>query len=355
MAISAEQLAYSGLSSINYYLKKEPVDQIDQAKPFLKALMERKEDYAGGEQYIVVTLHFDDDSNFQSYSGASVVTYNERRMLKEAKYRYASFHDGFGLDEDTLTRNGIKLTDMGRPVVSEREKIQIVNLLKTNTKGLRRGFQTGLDLVMHRDGTQSVEDVPGLDHLVSLTPNTGTVAGIDAAANSFWRNHAALNLTQANLEDAMETAWSDCILYGGFAPDLILMGKGFQKAYRKATNQVVSRTVQVAPTGGAVPKIDMAVGNKTDTGLYYNNVPMQWDPTFEVLDTKDSPTVKWTNRCYFLNLQFLKLMPITGHWLLPRNPKRPHDKYVHYWALTAKCSLVDEKRNSHAVLSVTGA
>lgn len=355
MPISSAQLAASGLAAIDHYAKNTPKDQVNATRPLTKHLVRRRQSYPGGQEYHVITLHSSNDSNFQAYSGSSNVTYNNRRTLEHAKFRYASFHEGFGLDEDELTRNGIVYHEHGRPRMSAAEEVQITNLLEENTRSMHQGFETGLDRVLHRNGAQNVEEIPGLDHLVSLTPNTGTVAGISAASNSYWRNYAALDLTANNLITTMESGWKACVQYSGQAPDIILMGSGFQKIYRNATNAEVTRTVQVAPAGGSVSKLDPAIGGKLDTGLFYNNVAMEWDPTFEILDTLDSPTQKWTNRCYFLNLNDLRLKPIDGHWKVPRMPRRPHNQYVHYWAITAKCSLTLSQRNAHAVFTVTGA
>jgi hypothetical protein len=56
---------------------------------------------------------------------------------------------------------------------------------------------------------------------------------------------------------------------------------------------------------------------------------------------------------YMLNMKHLKLRPIKGHWMVSRQPPRVYDRYVHYWALTAKASLTTNKRNAHAVLALS--
>ncbi len=76
------------------------------------------------------------------------------------------------------------------------------------------------------------------------------------------------------------------------------------------------------------------------------------NPVMTVLDGLYGPTIPWEKRCYFLNSKFLKLRPIQGHWMITRTPPRVYDRYVHYWALTAKAALTTGKRNAHAVLSI---
>jgi hypothetical protein len=81
-------------------------------------------------------------------------------------------------------------------------------------------------------------------------------------------------------------------------------------------------------------------------------VEIVWDPVMTVLDGLYAPTIPWEKRCYFLNTKFLKLRPIQGHWMINRTPPRVYDRYVHYFALTAKAALTTGKRNAHAVLSI---
>ena len=112
------------------------------------------------------------DSNFQSYFGDTQVTYNRKRTLQQAKYTWGSFHDGFGLNEDELTQNGIVMTDDKSSVPTEAEKVQLTNLLQENSETLKLGFQENFDYMLHLDGTQSTTNIPGLDLLVSTTPTT---------------------------------------------------------------------------------------------------------------------------------------------------------------------------------------
>lgn len=355
MPFNSEQLAYAAKAAIDYYLKNDPIDQINVAHPLLKKLMDDKQEYSGGLQYVVEQLRYQNDSNFQAYFGDSQVTYNRKRTLNQAKYSWGSFHDGFGLNEDELAQNGITMTDDRGAEPTGDEKVQLTNLLKENSETLKLGFQHGFDLMVHRDGSQSSLEIPGLDALVSLAPSAGTVGTI-AASNSWWQNYAntAVNTTASEGLDDMEAAWRACIRYGGKAPDFILAGSDFIDWYRGATTQVVNRQVILGGSGGVSQpsKMDASVGSGVSTGLYFKGIEILWDPVFDILDTNDSPTIHWAKRCYFLNTQFIKLRPIKGHWMITRRPPRVYDRYVHYTALTAKAALTTSKRNAHAVLAL---
>ena len=134
------------------------------------------------------------------------------------------------------------------------------------------------------------------------------------------------------------------------APDYILVGELFLDAYRLDAKNTINRTVYMKDSAEPT-KLDGAVGEGIRTGLYFKNVELIWDPVMTVLDGLYAPTIPWEKRCYFLNTKFLKLRPIQGHWMINRTPPRVYDRYVHYFALTAKAALTTGKRNAHAVLS----
>lgn len=355
MPFTTEQLAYAGVAAINFFQKNDPVDQVNVERPWIKKLMATKRQYVGGLQYVVEQLRYANDSNFQSYFGDQQVSYNRKRTLQQAKFTWGSFHDGFGLDEDTLTQNGITMTDDRSSSPTDAEKIQLTNLLEENTQTLKLGFQQNFDYMLHRDGTQSATDIPGLDALISTTPQSpGVVGGLDQSVYSWWQNTAITGISTAtagNLTDQMEIAWRNCTRYGGNAPDLILCGEDFMDAYRKDATSTVNRTVFVKPNGEPVD-IDAGIGEGTDWGLTFKNRPLVWDPVMTELDTLDNPAIPWSKRCYFINTKNISLRPISGHWMVQRKPPRVYDRYVHYWALTSKAALTTNKRNAHAVLSI---
>lgn len=355
MPFTSEQLAYAGNAAINYFLRNDPIDQVNVARPLIKKLMEEKKPYVGGLQYVVEQLRYSNDSNFQSYFGDTQVTYNRKRTLQQAKYTWGSFHDGFGLNEDELAQNGIVMTDDKSSVPTEAEKVQLTNLLQENSETLKLGFQENFDYMLHLDGTQSATNIPGLDLLVSTTPTVSqVVGGLDQSIFTWWQNTSITGIsttTAGNLTQQMEIAWRDCTRYGGMAPNYILVGELFLDAYRLDAKNTINRTVYMKDDAEPT-KLDASVGEGIRTGMYFKNVEILWDPVMTVLDGLYAPTIPWEKRCYFLNTKFLKLRPIQGHWMINRTPPRVYDRYVHYFALTAKAALTTGKRNAHAVLSI---
>ncbi|MBA4279304.1 phage major capsid protein [Ralstonia sp.] len=347
MPFNAAQLAVSANTAIEYFLKNEPIDQVNFERPWLKTLMDGKQNAPGANLY-VEQIYISNDSNYQNYFGAQQVTYNERDGIRQARYNYYNFHDGFGIDEDRLAANGITITDAGDSVVTQAETFQLTNLLKTGFHQLREGVHDGLHEELLRDGLYDANACPGLDALVSTTPTVGIVGGLNAATQTYWRNNASLNIaaTPGTLTEQMEIQWRACTRFGGSAPTHIMASGAFIDAYRRDAKSEVDRRIQVSGRGGT--NLDASV-----SGVFFKGIPIVWNPTLDILDAKfGAPPVRWDRRCYFLNMKHLKLRPVTGQWMINRAPQRVHDRYVHYRALTAKYRLTMNKRNCHAVLSV---
>jgi hypothetical protein len=356
MPFTANEITELGYSSLDFYLKNKPVDQIDLKRPLLAKLMAKKKYFPGGNDTVVEQLRKSYDADLQWVQGADTVTYNTRNTLDQARFPWKGAHDGFEMNEDYLLANGITLTDSSGPGTNTKaEMLQLTNLFQESSEVLRIGFEEGLDLAVHRTAG-AAEELEGLDTLIALDPTTGTVGGINraTAGNEFWRNNFSTGVAAANMIDTMETMWRACILHGG-APDCILAGEDFVDAFRTQSKGEVSRYMVQQSTFTTPGQIDpsIAQGNQAlATGLQFQSVPIYYDPTFTLLDTLDSPVSTWAKRCYFINSKHLCLRPAQGHDMVPRKPPRSFDKYVHRWALTWKGALTMNRANAHAVITI---
>lgn len=352
MPFTSQEISDAGKIGLDFYVKENPVDQVSVERPLLKGLTEGKKSAPGAKQYVVEQLRYRYQSNFQWFNGSQVVTYNKRVVNDQASFAWRSAHDGFALDEDRLAQNGIIVIDDAKKGgnASGAERIQLTNLLEEQTEVLRLGFQEKFSQALHIDGTQSVDAIAGIDALISLTPATGTVGGIDAsqAANAYWRNDARTGLTTTTttgtIVTQMEAAWKKCIRNGG-QPDLILMGSTFADGYRDFLVTTFGR-VDYGP--GNVRKVE----GGSEVTAYFHGVPCLWSPEFADLDALYAPATAWEKRCYFLNRKYMRLRPLDGHDMITRKPPRAYDKYEYYWAITWRGALSITRRNAHAVLAL---
>jgi len=352
MPFTPAQLAAGANATIETFRRNSPTDQINQDRPLLKALIAAKKESTFGNGYFNETVYVSNDSNYQNYFGADQVTFNERNPTRLAKYTYANAHDGFWFDEDRQAANGIGITDDGSATVTAEEKQQLVNLVETFYMALKESFMDGMALEILQDGSANPKAMVGLDAIVDTTPAVGVVGGLDGATALYWRNYASMAVSSANLLDQMEIQWRNCSLKGGKAPTKIVCGATFLDAYRAAcspasgVNPVIARQVVTDGKGGVA--LDGSV-----SGLFFKGIPLEWDPTFETLDAVLGViTHPWTKRCYFLNMNHIKLRPVKGAWMQKRPPQTLPDRYVWYFGLTSKQALTTDKRNVHAVLSI---
>lgn len=352
MPFSAQDILDAGKIGLDFYMAANPVDQIALERPLLKALQGKKKTAPGAKQYIVEQLRARYSSNFQWFNGSSIVTYNRRATVEQASYAWRSCHDGFALDEDRLAQNGIIVTDEDQENTrnaSQAEKIQLTNLIEEQAEVLKLGFQEQFSYQLHVDGTQSTDAVAGLDALVSLTPTTGVVGGIDraVAANAYFRNNVATGLTTTTstgtILNNMEIAYRQCMRNGG-RPDLIIAGSSFIDGYRNFVLNTFGR-MDFGPSNTKRVEGGTSV-------LTFQGTEVQWSPEFQELDTRFGPATIWEKRCYFLNSQYLLLRPLQGHDMISRKPPRAYDRYEYYWGLTWRGAMTLTRANAQAVLAL---
>ena len=397
-ALNANDIAQLGFVALENFLKNKPIDQVASERPLLKALMAKKKPWGGGNQNIVEQIRTDYDSNFEWFGDttggtvnrSSAVTYNTRDTVKQASYPWNSAHDGFQFSEDFLLGNGILINDSQSPRNSSAAGlVQLTNVFNEAMEVLRLGFEKILDQSLHLDGTVAItagtgtgslanKAINGLDFLVSFDPRTGTVGGINRGTSSYWRNNfdtgSGLNTfgttsptgyAHADLLAAMHTMWRQCQRNGG-TPNFILAGTDFIKGYELAATAATALSRYAVQPGTSStpwnmdPSLEIKEGG-TFTGLYFQGVPIMWDPVFDDIDAISGSTpsngtsVLWSKRCYMLNLNHLSLRPIQDNDMIARKPPREHTSYNYYWGMTWRGSLTANRMNWHGAIMASGA
>ncbi|HST44499.1 MAG TPA: phage major capsid protein [Luteimonas sp.] len=352
MPLTTAQLLAGANRQLETYSTDDPIDQFTTDRPFASWLIANKQDSVFGNGIFNEKVRISNDSNYQNYTGDDQVTYNRKDTVRKAPFQHYEAHDGFTLNETELANNGIILTDDRNAVMTDAEKIQIVNLLDENWTTLKDGFQENWDIEVHLDGSTNPKAVPGLVALVSTTPTVGVIGGIDAATSPYWRNFADMGISTAtagNLISHMETLWRQTVTYGKMGqPNAIFVGSAMYDAIQADALKVMSRQITVGANSTGGITIDPSTKS-----LAFKGVPVAWDPTFDALDARLGPiTYPWAKRGYFLNSKTIKLRPVKGRWMVKRTPPRVYDRYTHYFGQTADYGLTTKKRNSNAVFSI---
>lgn len=349
MSFTEAQLARVGDYIIPHHLANEPVDQVNQARPLYNWFMRHAETWDGAGGYITENLYVDNESNGQDYFGADQVGYNTRDPVRQTNWRWYNYHQGFGFDEDTLRAAGIFIDDNSDGVVTVAEKRILANLFKQSLRAMKNGTEEDLDLRFHLDGTQSTKAAPGLDFLVSTDPDAGVIGGLSAVDYDYWRNNVFPDIdvttpANGNINKAMKSAERANLLHGKKVTNAIFAGKAYIEAL-EAENRAIHHA-NVNTTGKTGTDYDGGVAR-----TFFNGKEVIWDPTFEIMDALYGPlTVPWTNRAYMLNSESLRIRPLSKDWMRQRMPRRMHDRYVHYRAMTSKYSQTTNQRNANSVL-----
>ena len=348
MPVTSSDLENLGKSSLDDYLRNTAVDQISTDTPLLKKLMEKKKKLVGAKQNVTVNIRKSLDSNFAWAYGEAPVSFNKRNTLEHAAFPWRRAVDGFYIAHDTLFANGIRVKEgqSGQHKLEENERVQLCNLLDEQTQAFRTGFMEKLSMELHRDGTANADAITGLDALVSLTPATGVVGGIDRSTATYWRNNvktAIASTTAGTLATAMEGEWRKCIRNGG-SPDFILAGSAFIDAYRQ-----YGVTVTNNANAGSIKRVHAGIGSGTSTGLFFKGVEIIWDPQFETLDAIESPSIPWEKRCYFINTKHMELHDDDMDVV---TPTRPYNILALYQMVNVRMAVVMKRANAHSVLTI---
>lgn len=350
MPISAGDLATVATLSIADYLRNKPVDQVGYNHPFLEKMMaKRKKLNPGLNQKVQVRKGY--GTNFAWSKGESARTFNKRDSVDQATYEWYTGVDGLYLPWDQLFAAGVHVdpdpASKGKLVPTANERAVVTNMISEQMEILELGFKEKLDLEIHRDGTSGSDALVGLDALISRTPTTGTVGGLDAGTKTYWRNYFSGAVSKANLVLTMEAMWRACMRNGG-TPDFIMAGSTAVDMYK--TCGTLTQNVE----GSQTKMIDYGTGKGTRTGLYFKGVEIIWNPAFSALDTLEAPAAAdlWEKRMYFINTDQL-LYEDDG--MTVYSPASPNNIRATYVAVDVRARLKAHRRNAHGLLTVSGS
>lgn len=354
MPVSAAHIAVVGKSTLEWYLKNPPEDQIKVGRPWIRKLRSMKKMFGGGKEHVVVQLRKTYDENGQWYFGEQEFLFNRRDTLDQAFYRWTGFRDGYTLSEDDFIRNGLSISQDSRVSMTGAEKVQLTNIFEEQNTALLLGFEKQLDAGFNRSGAYSVEAIKGRDLLIGLNANQGTVGALNRATNEWWRPNIRPNIAAGNMVAEMEKLFMDCQVHGGM-PDYIDMGRQAVETYREQTKTEIVREVQV-PMRGGQPGMDAGVGASNDggvmTGLSFKGIPIYWNPVFEELDIVENPAAasRWTKRTYMINCMDITEMPVRNYDEAAYTPPTVYNREAHFFARRWKGAMIAKRLNGHGLI-----
>jgi hypothetical protein len=260
----------------NYYtttwqnMKSQVADNIFDATPFwfwLKA-HDGLESVAGG-RFLTEPLRYAKSDNVAWVTRGSTVTMDDKQFLTIAQdnWRYLA---------DSIVRYGVDDQQ-------NRGKNQIINLATAKLNNSQDSLIDTLETALA--GTQSGSTINGLQNLVADNPATGTLQGIDRAAQTWFRNQK-IDMTGESFATygiaRMRTMYNNCMNNLKMdRPNIVVSG---QTPYERYEDEVDEQKRIVNKT----------MGDAGFENIQYKGVPMVWSPAIAA------------TRMYFLNTRFLK-------------------------------------------------
>jgi hypothetical protein len=232
----------------------------------------------GGES-IQQQLAYAENSTFQYYSGYETLDVSASDTLTSANYDWK--------------QAAVNITISGLERRQNSGEAQIIDLVTNRTKVAMITMANNINVGLYSDGTgSSGKQIGGLQLIVADDPTTGTVGGIDASTQTFWRNVAYDATTDggaaasaSNIIKYMNTVYNQ-LTRGTDKPNLIVADQNYYNFYQQALQSIQ----RVNVNEGAVAKM----ASSGFAALDYLGVPV-------VLDN-DIPT----NHMYFLNTNYLE-------------------------------------------------
>lgn len=274
-----------------------PVDNIFTSQGLLYLLKDGgyQEDAAGGRVF-EFTVEYATNTTFRSVSEMETLDTTRIDVFDAARYEQKIWAGTVVFSELEKLRNA-----------AANRKIDVV---KAKLKNGANSALEGLNSMLYLDGTgDGGKAMDGLAKIISTTPTTGTVGGINAATWSFWRNKqtSGAKTTTAfdNLRSTYESVYNQCSLGGTEkTPTGMVSDRASFEGYKSV---LTSYTRLVKDSGG---DSDADIGWLNDA-LAFNGKPYIYD---------ENATA---GICYFVNKNFLKLTVLKGGWMKMMDEVQP--------------------------------
>lgn len=344
MSFTIQELENISNAALDFYIKGQPLAQTNQDRPLMSALKAVQKTFPGGKGEIKGNVKADYTTSFSGYSHDDTVNYANPANIKQFSYDWKELHAGISLTFSELKHDGISITDSttgeGTSNHSGREMTAISNLLEDKLEDMDEGMARSFDEMLHLDGTQSAKVFAGLEHLIADDPTTGVVGGIDAAANAWWRNRAAVganrithNVATQAMTKFLRSEARQLRRYGG-APKLVIAGSGAIEKLEAEIHEKGTYTQEGFMKSGAT---EIGMADITMRGIG----GIKYDPSLDDLGRE--------NFMYLIDTRHLYPYVMEGEDMKKHSPARPHNKYVLYRGVTWTGTMICRKRNAHGV------
>jgi hypothetical protein len=201
--MAAPNIGQGAATTFERVTSRDPEDNVFTSQALLNLIKRGKgfKKETGGS-LVEEPLEYAENTTFRSYGELDVLDTTRVDVFDAARFEW-------------------KQPSCGTIVFSELEKLKCagdsakIDLVARKVDNAKNTAMAVLNRMMYADGTGNGGlDCLGLAALVSSTPTTGTVGGINRATFAFWRNRQTAGTLSAvafdNLRGAMRTTYNNC-------------------------------------------------------------------------------------------------------------------------------------------------
>lgn len=361
MPFTQAELDNLGALSLETFLDRGKVHWQDmQAKPMLQAFERAATTFHSGNQKVSLAVSSSKNGpGLTGYTHDDVVSYQNITGAKRVEYYWREHHQGFSITDTELKIAGITVVESGpgqsTSKKSDREKALLAEIYDEKVKQLKEGLDLSLDSLIHGDGTSDPKAIAGVRAFILDNPAAGSTGGLSRVDNVWWRNRAATAAANtagsgfapivsnpANggaLMQFLQEESRQLLRYGPNRKSMKFAGTDFISALERelrANGQLAqfgwSGSGQNGTTDGYIPTLRFKGGE------------IKYDPTLDDLGL--------SKRMYDIDMNSIQLKYMNGERRKQHNPRRPHNQYVMYKAVTSTGVMVANKLNSSAVYDI---
>ena len=267
-----------------------------------------------GGRTIVQELNYANNSTFLWYSGYQTLNINPSQVFTAAEF--------------PIRQAALAVSISGLEELQNSGEEAIIDLLEGRVENAESTFMNGLSNGIYGDGSVS-GSIGGLQLLVSSSPTSGIIGGIDRASWPFWRNIAYSALTNggaatsaANILAYMDSLWVQ-LIRGRDYPDLIVADNNMWKFYLQALQSIQRvQSTNSAPDMAEIGFQSLKYIN-SDVVLDGGYQGQAADPLpFELSTSTNSLGGAPSNTMYFLNTSYIHWRPHAQRNMVPLDPDR---------------------------------
>lgn len=210
----------------------ELADNVTRNNAILTQLSKRKflETFDGGRT-IVQELNYANNTTYTRYAGYELLNVQPADTISAAEF--------------AIRQAAVAISISGLEQLQNAGREQIIPLLRSRISNAYETMSNGIAHDMYSDGTITAQ-MGGLQTLVSATPTSGTVGGIDRALFPFWQNQVYAGVadggaavSSANIRTYMNRLGTS-LMRGNDGPDICITG-GTWFEYFAASLEAIQR------------------------------------------------------------------------------------------------------------------